>query len=448
MSRDVLALCEHGVTVGEERGASEVEAYGVLDEARRVEFTSTSTSATAAVATGLGIRVALGKRLGFYATSHLTKAEVRTAVERALAIAKVARPDPAWESFPTTYGKASVEGVFDATIPRLAVETMAEKARELIEGPPSVDRRTRVTRGAITAGVGRVAISNSYGCALERQSTAASASVTVTAEAGGRTGESSEAEQRRGWTAIDFAALYRTASARAIRMMDAKPIESGETTIVWRNKVFASIVGIMLGGTLTADAIQKQRSPWIGKRGKQIAAEHISVRDDGVRIAGLGTSAFDDEGWPQQDTPLIHHGVLVNYLYDHYTARQEGRASTGNAGRSYRSIPTPSVTNLTLNPGDATREELLGDTKRGLYIHEVIGDWLSNPISGTLNATVTNADLIEAGQLTHAVKGVMVSADFFAIIKDEATLLADDVDNAGSTYAPSVKTPKVMVIGR
>ena len=293
----------------------------------------------------------------------------------------------------------------------------------------------------------RVAISNSYHCELERKSTYASSSVTVTAEEAGKKGQSSESWQRRAWQDNEDLELSRKASERALEMMDAKPIGSGKTSVVWRNEVFADILGIMFGRTLSADAIQKERSPWMGKIGETIASENVYVLDEGIKDAGLGTQEFDDEGHPQQDTPLITQGVLVNYLYDNYTANKEGKDSTGNASRSYRSIPTPRVNNLTLKPGTVKLEELIRDTKRGLYIHEVIGDWLSNPISGNLSATVTNGYLIERGELTQAVKGVIVSANFFTLIQDEASLIADDIENSGSTYAPSVKMQDINIIG-
>jgi len=447
MSVKVLSLCERGVKLGEKLGASEVEAYGILDSVRELDFTDKIESTRAAVFTGLGIRLALGKRLGFYSSSQVTKRGVEQAVKRALTIAKVAQPDRDWISFPTTYGKATVANIFDRNVESVTAGTLSEKAVDVMDGVHGFDKRTTITRGSIAVSEERVAISNSYHCQLERKSTYASASVTVTAEEAGKKGQSSEALQRRAWKEIKFSELSRKASERALEMTDAKPIGSGRTNVVWRNDVFADVLGIMFGRTLSADAIQKERSPWTGKLGETIASENVTVLDEGIKDAGMGTREFDDEGHPQQDTLLITRGVLTNYLYDNYTANKDGKASTGNASRSYRNIPTPSVNNLILKPGTAKLEELIRDTQRGLYIQEVIGDWLSNPISGDLSATVTNGYLIEKGELTHAVKGVIVSANFFTLIQDEASLIADDIENSGSTYAPSVKMQNINIVG-
>jgi PmbA protein len=447
MKVDVLALCERGVRLGERWGASEVEAYGSLHAVRGVDFKDKIEATRSAVFAGLGIRLALGKRLGFYASSQVTESGVEQAVQRALTVAKVTQLDPEWQSFPTTYGKAAVTNIFDRKIVDMTVETLSEKAVVIMDHVHDVDERTTITQGAVGVSEERVAISNSYHCALERQSTYASASVTVTAEAAEKKGQSSEAGQWRTWREIEGQELARQASERALAMLDARPMGSGRTTVVWRNQVFADVLAIMFGRTLAADAVQKQRSPWIGKIGATIASEDVTVLDEGVKDAGLGTQEFDDEGYPQQNTSLITRGVLANYLYDNYTAKKEGTASTGNASRSYRSIPTPSTTNLTLKPGGASLEDLLRDTKRGLYVVEVIGDWLSNPISGDLSATVTNGYLIDKGELTQAVKGVLVAANFFTLLRDEATRIADDIENSGATYAPSVQMQNLKVIG-
>jgi len=443
----LLSLCEQAVKLGEKLGASEVEAYATIDSIREVNFTNRIESTRTSSFTGLGVRLALGKKLGLHSTSQLKKEEVEKAVEKALAIAKVSNPDPDWVSLPTKYGKASVEQVFDKNIVELELSTLPEKAIEVMETVQNFDKRTTVTRGSIAVGEERVAVSNCYHRYLEQKGTFASSHVTVKAEDAWNRGQSSESHQVRTWNEMKFPKLSMDASERAVRMMDAKPIRSGKITVVLRNKLFADILRTMFGRTLSADSVQKKRSPWVGKRGKQIASEDFNLFDDGVKKAGVGTREFDDEGYPQQKTPLITNGVLERYLYDNYTANKDGKTSTGNASRSYRSIPIPVPNNLTLKRGEAKLDELVEDSSHGLYVYEVIGEWLSNPISGNLSATVTNGHLIEKGELTQAVKGVIISANFFTTINKKTNLIADDTENSGSTYSPSIRIQDINIAG-
>jgi PmbA protein len=109
--------------------------------------------------------------------------------------------------------------------------------------------------------------------------------------------------------------------------------------------------------------------------------------------------------------------------------------------------PVPYPNNLVVKPMSATPEEVIKETRKGLYIVETIGEWLSNPISGDLSATVSSAFLIENGELGKAVKGVIVSANFFDILKGKMDLRANDLDNAGAVYAPTTQVLEMTVAG-
>jgi len=174
--------------------------------------------------------------------------------------------------------------------------------------------------------------------------------------------------------------------------------------------------------------------------------------------SGFMSWGFDDEGVPQQLTPVIQKGVLKSYLYDTYTGAKDKIASTGNATRRgmgmfglanpYTRTPTPAPTNFVLKPGDAERDEMIEETQDGLYVVTSIGEWLSNPMSGMLNATVTNAFLVKNGELSNPVKGVIVSGSFFDMIRDTIDLIADDTRNAANFYSPSVRVREMSIAGR
>jgi PmbA protein len=109
--------------------------------------------------------------------------------------------------------------------------------------------------------------------------------------------------------------------------------------------------------------------------------------------------------------------------------------------------PAPYPNNLVLEPGDATAEELIKETKNGLYVVETIGEWLSNPISGELSATLSSGFLIENGELTRAVKGVIIASNFFDILKGKMDLRANDLHSAGAVYAPTTQVNDMTVAG-
>ena len=439
-------MAERTIKLGEILGASEVEAYAVSVEEQSVSVAKQIETLYTTGVGGLGVRVIVDKRIGFFATSSLKARDVEKAVETAYKIARLSELDKEWCSFPKKTGKAHVEGIFDRETADIEPETLIGGTAQMIDAVNNCGENLSITRAEVAAGREEVAIANSHGCSLWREETSAVANISVKAEKNGQRGISSEDQQARSWKKLDCSLVASMAAYRASKVVHAKSIVGGKMPVVWQNKLFASIVRIMFGGTLSADSIQRGRSPWVDKVEEAVTAEDFNLFDDGLLRGGLGTREFDDDGMAQRNVPLIDRGVLRGFLYDNYTANKEGRESTGNASRDYRGIPVPSTNNLFLKPGKAKREELL-DVKKGLYIVETIGEWLSNPVSGDLSATATNAFLIENGELAQPVKGVIVSGNFFEILRSGIDLLGDDVDNWGSTYAPSTRISQMTVTG-
>src|SRR4029079_11332252 len=121
----------------------------------------------------------------------------------------------------------------------------------------------------------------------------------------------------------------------------------------------ASFAGF-IGGMLSADAVQRGRSLFADKLGEEGAGARFVAGGDGVHPDGPSTQPFDGEGSARRRTPLIEDGKLLTFLYDARTPHRGGSATTGNAGRSsYRTPPAVGTTNLVLEAGEASLDELV-----------------------------------------------------------------------------------------
>lgn len=455
MSARVAA--QRAVALAEKLGAHEAEAYVTRATERMVDFHDKIEIGRASTLVGIGVTVITGKKRGFFSNSSLEGEEVESTVRTALSIAKASEPDPDWKSFPTKTGRRTVSAVFDKRTAELEGDHLVKEAASIVDFVKSKDKRLSLVASALGTSSVVTSISNSYDCNLQRRSTGVSFFVRVKAEEAGKKGISDEGIQARSWKELSLQDTADVAAERAIKMMNARPVSSRETPIVVSNEIIARILNVMFSGTINAESVQRGRSPWIGKIGKQVASDTFNLVDDGVRKAGMGTRAFDDEGVPQRTTPIIVKGILQSYLYDTYTASKDRVSSTGNAtrvgsgtfglGRPYTQTPLPAPTNLVLDDGEATLNEMIEETSDGLYIIDSIGEWLSNPISGLLNATVTNAFEIRNGSLEDPVKGVIVSGNFFEMITKSLDLIGNDVKNSGNVYAPSAKFSRMRVAG-
>jgi PmbA protein len=197
-----------------------------------------------------------------------------------------------------------------------------------------------------------------------------------------------------------------------------------------------------------ADNVQRKRSSFRGKIGERVAAETITIQDDGLYQGGLRTWAFDGEGVPHQKTPLIEKGILRNFLYDNYTAKREGKESTGNASRpGYLSTPGIEPTNFQITSGTHTSEEIKSEVDDGLMVYYLQGAHSSNPISGDFSVVATPAWKIRKGKIIHSTHGVMLAGNVFEMLKN-VSAVANNERKIGQLISPWILVENVRVIGK
>ena len=114
---------------------------------------------------------------------------------------------------------------------------------------------------------------------------------------------------------------------------------------------------------------------------------------------------MDDEGNDTQKNVLIKYGKLVSYMIDSRIGRRMGMKATGNTRReSYKFSPTSRMTNTYIDNGNSTPEEIIANTKYGIFAKKMGGGSV-NPVTGEYNFTVSEGYMIEDGKITYPIKG-------------------------------------------
>lgn len=197
----------------------------------------------------------------------------------------------------------------------------------------------------------------------------------------------------------------RTAARQAIAMLSAQPAPAGEMPVVLAPGGGGVLFHEACGHGLEADIVHKAASVYRDRVGERIGSDLLDGVDDGGVPGSWGSFAFDDEGTPSQRTVLFSKGVLTGYLTDLLRARAMGLARTGNGRRqSYAHLPIPRMTNSYILPGRDDPEAIVRATKRGLYARSFGGGEV-NPATGDFVFGLTEAYLIENGELTRPVRG-------------------------------------------
>ncbi len=435
---------QRAVAAAQAAGAVAAEAYAARDSGREVRVHGGEVeSLTAATQSGIGVRAWIGHRVGYAYGTDFSDAGVEAIAARAAAAAEVADED----EFAAPPGPAEVEALAGLSDPGLAAagaDRVAEIALSVERTALAADPRIAGVEQAVYADSSeQVAIASSTGVAGEYESSSCFAYLQALAEGGDGTRETGLGfGLARGPDGLDPEAIGSEGAERALAMIGAGKPSSRACPVVFDPTVAASIAGL-IGGMLSAGAVQRGRSPFAGRLGEELASSALVLHDDGRDPEGAGSAPFDGEGVPRRRTALIEAGRLQAFLYDTYTANREGGASTGNAARSgYRSLPTVSASNLVIAPGELSLAGLLTEAGEGIYVTDVAGLHSGvNPVTGVFSVGASGR-AISGGELAEPVREFTIAGDLVALL--------GQVQAAGSEarwvpFGGSVKTPPLLI---
>ena len=219
---------------------------------------------------------------------------------------------------------------------------------------------------------------------------------------GGRAGYAAWIEPGR-WRAAADEALRR-----ALVNLDSVPAPAGELDAVLGPGWPGILLHEAIGHGLEGDFNRKRTSAFAGLMGRRVAAQGVTVVDDGTIPGRRGSLTVDDEGTPSNRTVLIEDGILVGYMQDRQNARLMGMRPTGNGRRqSYAHVPMPRMTNTYMLAGPHSPDEILGSVKSGIYAVSFGGGQV-DITSGKFVFECTEAYRIENGRMGAPLKGAML----------------------------------------
>ena len=425
-------------------GAGDAEAYASEAENREVRVHGGEVeSLTAATQRGLGLRVWIGRRVGYGFGTDLSAGGLAAIAARAVEAARAADEDE-FAAPPAAAGEPpALDGVSDPSRGEWSIDRVAELALAVERSALAADARVAAVEQAVYFDSGeRTALVASAGVRAEYETSSCYAYLQALAdgEDGRETGLGFGLA--RGPAGLDAEAIGREGAERATEMIGSAKPPSRRCPVVLDPTVAAGFVGL-LGNAAGANAVQRGRSPLAAMLGEQVASEAFVLHDDGLDPQGFASAPVDAEGAPRRRTALIEGGRLRTFLYDSYTARRGDAASTGNAGRSgYRSPPSVSASNLVVAPGSASGAELLREAADGVYVSDVAGLHSGvNPVTGVFSVGASGR-AIEGGELGRPLREFTIASDLVSMLRA--------VRSAGSEprwvpFGGSVSTPPLLI---
>jgi PmbA protein len=240
----------------------------------------------------------------------------------------------------------------------------------------------------------------------------------------------------------DPATLGRRAAERALRRLDPQRPNTAKMPVVYDPRVSGGMVG-HLTGAINGSSVARGTSFLKDKMGQAVMAPGITIIDDPLRVRGLRSRPFDGEGAPGGRLALVEDGVLRSWVLDSRSAAQLGLASTGHASRGTGGPPSPSPTNLYLEAGTLTPEELIADIKLGVYIMELIGSGV-NGITGDYSRGAAGF-MIRDGQLAEPVAEITIAGNLKEMFMHLTP--ANDLVFKRGTDAPTLRVEGMTMAG-
>jgi PmbA protein len=436
-------LARRAVEAATGAGAGEAEAYVSREGGREVRVHGGEVeSLTAATQSGIGVRAWIGHRVGYAYGTDFSEAGVRAVAGRAAEAASVADEDE-FASPPEPSEFEGLPGLSDPSLAEWETSRVAELALTVERTALGSDPRIAGVEQAVYAdSAERVAIASSTGVAGEYEASSCYAYLQALAEGDGARETGLGFGLARGPRGLDPESIGAEGAERALAMIGATKPRSRSCPVVLDETVAASFAGL-IGGALAARAVQRGRSPFVGRLGEEVASEAFVLLDDGRDPDGPASAPFDGEGVPRRRTALVEGGRLRSFLFDTYSANREGGASTGSASRQgYRSLPSASSSNLVVAPGTQSLDELLALAGDGVLVADVAGLHSGvNPVTGVFSVGASGR-VIRDGELAEPVREFTIAGELVAML---GAVSAAGAEARWVPFGGSVSTPPLLI---
>jgi len=392
----------------------------------------------------LGVRVFVGRRQASVSGSDLSREGRGRLIERAVAMARLAPEDP-------YAGLAPDERLMKGPLPDLQVydpveptaETLEQRALAIEDAARAVAGVTNSEGGSASWSSSRWLMATSGGFSAPHQVSSFSTYASVIAGDGETMERGGEGRTVR-WQADlpNVEVIGREAGRRAVAQLGSRKIASTTAPVIFENDIATSLLSPFVGA-ISGPAVARGTSFLKDKLGQAVFAPGIRINDDPLRLRGLGSTPYDDEGVANHGVDIIKDGVLTTWLLNVASASQLGLQTTGHAQRHLASPPSVGPSNLTLQPGTRDLAGLMADAGKGLLVTSMFGPSL-NANTGDWSAGVSGF-WFENGEIAYPVNEITVAGNLIELYRRITP--GSDLEFRRASNSPSLLIDGVTIAG-
>lgn len=387
------------------------------------------------------LRVFVGKRVA--SVSANPGFDLKVLAERAVAMAKASPEDP----YATLAAESDLAkdwpdlDLYDAT--EVSAEQLSEAALAAEAAALAVSGITNSGGAGASAGMGGLVLATSHGFSGAYSASRFGRSVSVIAGEGTKMERDYDFDSTLYFAELrDAGEIGREAAARAVRRINPRQVPTAKNvTVVYDPRVARGIAG-HIAGAINGASVARKTSFLRDRMGQQVLKSGLSVTDDPLIVRGSSSRPFDGEGITGKRLAMIEDGVLQHWFLSTSTANELGLKTNGRGVRGGTSV-SPASTNLALEPGDISPEDLIRSVGNGFYVTELIGQGV-NMVTGEYSRGASGY-WIENGELTFAVSEVTIASNLTDMF--QRITPANDIDRSFGVAAPTLAIEGMTLAG-
>lgn len=448
---DVKMLIDKIFAEGKKQGINDMEVFYSAGSSLSLKvFQKELDGYSLSESEGLGLRGMYSGKMGYSYTEKVDETSIDLLVKNVKENATVIDSDDEEYIFEGSKDYKKV----DTFNPKLEEVEEAEKIRfvkQLEEEAFKIDKRIQSVETCVYGdGYGETIMSNTKGLYLHDKSNIAYTYVVVVAKENEDIKTGMAYRTGNDFSKFNAKEIAEEAVKEALSMLGAKSVKSGDYPVVIRNNAAADLLEAF-EGIFSAENVQKNLSLLKGKLNEQIGSEKFTLVDDPFMEEGLASRSFDGEGVASKYKKVVDKGVLKTYFHNLKTAKKDGVETTGNASKSsYKSSVGIAPSNLYVEKGEKTLEEMISEMDRGIMITELQGLHSGlNSVSGDFSLAALGYE-IKDGKIAKPVEQITVAGNYFELLKNIEETGSDlKFGLPGEAYigSPSLKIKKLAIAG-
>jgi PmbA protein len=399
-SSNLLSRASQLVELAMKAGATAADAVVVRSKSRSVSVRLGKVEGVeSSESDDFSLRVFIGQRVA--SVSANPGFDMNVLAERAVAMAK-ASPDDPYASLADAADLAHDHpdlGLFDPT--EVSSAELTDAALEMEAAALAIKGVTNSSGSGASASMGGLVLVTSHGFSGSYMATRFGRGVSVIGGEGTKMERDYEGDSRLHFADLDAAAeIGRKAGERVVKRLNPRKADTGSgLTVIYDPRVARGLVS-HIASAINGAANARKTSFLQDRMGQQILRSGLTISDDPLVFRGSASRPFDGEGVRGARLLMVEDGILQHWFLATSAARELGLKTNGRGARGGTAV-SPTSTNLALEPGDVSPEDMLKSVKSGFYVTEMIGHG-ANLVTGEYSRGASGF-WNENGELTYPV---------------------------------------------